>query len=185
MSAKEKKLRAESSFLESFWSQVYLMNNDKAKIQQMYESLAKNKKFITAYPNIIKALAKFTPKDEHDWTLLDTIQLEIYKLRFKIRDVEDAKNNIKRPAFHPEKLVGKTLHFKPYPTENVQHLKVLSIACHYPDKSLDTDMVVYMIDDGVEKPRRFPIYQIIIQSMIDTGEFRHKVFDMELTYKLV
>jgi len=100
----------------------------------------------------------------------DIVANYIYEIDFKIRYIEDIKNNIVRKPFHPEKLIGKTISLKPYDSVELRYFKIISIKSHFPvkEKKIDEDMVVYNVyEDG--ELNTLPLYQYRVQGMIDKG----------------
>lgn len=98
---------------------------------------------------------------------------DIHKMRFQLRDIEDAKKKIVRKTFYPEKLIGKKISLKAYDVtdkKDYRYFKIISIKSHFPvkEKKIDEDMVVYNVyEDG--ELNTLPLYQFRVQGMIDKG----------------
>jgi hypothetical protein len=119
----------------------------------------------------------------------DIVSDYIWEINFKIRFIEDAKNNIVRKPFYPEKLIGKTISLKAYDVtdkKDYRYFKIISIKSHYPykDKGLDEDMVVYNVYENDEL-NVLPLHQHIIERIIDEGEFVSSYYFGTLIYKEV
>jgi len=155
---------------EDFWSKLLRVQFNKLTIKQLYSIIAEDittgdsqKYFLN---NIKRAISNEITIKEFQ----DIIGNDIWKMKFQLRDIEDAENNIVRKPFYPDKLIGKTISLKPYDTEECRYFKILSIKSHYPVKEnlLDEDMVVYNVYED-DLPNTLPLYQYRIQGMIDKG----------------
>jgi hypothetical protein len=186
-------LMSEIKLYEELWSELLKVQFNDLDIDQLcYDIKHSSKYFGDLEEYLLDKAIKVKSNKITIRQFQDIIRDDIYKMRFKLRDIEDAENNITRKPFYPDKLIGKKILFKPYDAEKKEAytFKILSIESHYPVKEngLDEDMVVYNISEDSEI-NKFPIRQNIIQKIIDKGTYASRFnidfVTYELTYKIV
>lgn len=183
---------------EVFWSMVFDVECGVSNIDSLYNfisDLILNNDFktisdveikqstINCHKLFLDKIKEFKLNGLNIRKLEDEIRDDIYKMRFELRDVNDAKKGIKRKPFYPEKLIGKRFSLKPLGTKNTEEFKITSIKLHYYCEDIDMDMVVYNVDSDIYESKHengFPIFQNIITNLIEYGKYITRPSDKEI-----
>lgn len=182
MASVKRILENEIKLNEVFWKMIFDVSCEISNIDSLYNFISDliisnnfyeikdieiKQSTINCHKLFLDKIKEFKSNGLNIRKLEDEIRDDIHKMRFELRDINDAKKGIKRKPFYPEKLIGKKFSLKPYGTKNIEVFEINSIKSHSYYEYDDSEMVVY--DVGNQRENGFPMFRQTIETLINYG----------------